>query len=796
MALLPDFKIAQKLPLAVLGAALVASAAIGIGSYVVSSGTVTTMTRQTLEMVAQQRAEAVEDAFAAIEQDLVVTAASGTTATALGELQMSWKQLVKDQTATLQSVFVSGNPNPPEQREQLLKPDAKIGYSTTHAKHHPAFQGQRQTRGYGDIYLLDKQGNVVYSVTKQDDFAASFAADGQWAATALGAVYVQALAATEPGAAFFADLAPYAPTGGSLQSFLATPIFSGKTMLGVLAFRLGEKGLAAVLESRVGLGETGETFLVGSDGLLRSNSTFTDTDDRMTSAYAAPPVDAALGSGAVTTSEVSSWRSLPMMAAAAPVEVLGNRWALVATIANAEALAPLGQMGVTILLIGGIVIAGAGILGWLFSRTITRPVSRLTATMGALADGDLSVEVKGADGRDELGAMARAVEVFRENAMRVAEMTEAERAGSDRRRSERAEMMQKLQRAFGQVVDAAIDGDFSRRVTADFPDAELNRLAGSVNRLVETVDRGLGQTGAVLAALAQTDLTQRMTGDYKGAFGQLRDDTNGVADRLTEIVIQLRNTSRALKTATGEILSGANDLSERTTKQAATIEETSAAMEQLAGTVVANARRADDASRKARSVSHTATEGGEVMRRATEAMELITTSSGKISNIIGMIDDIAFQTNLLALNASVEAARAGEAGKGFAVVAVEVRRLAQSAAEASSEVKALIEQAAHEVAGGSRLVAEAASKLTAMLAAARDNAELVEGIAVASREQASAIEEVSTAVRTLDEMTQHNAALVEQTNAAIEQTEAQATELDLVVDVFVVDDDGDVRRAA
>ena len=172
------------------------------------------------------------------------------------------------------------------------------------------------------------------------------------------------------------------------------------------------------------------------------------------------------------------------------------------------------------------------------------------------------------------------------------------------------------------------------------------------------------------------------------------------------------------------------------------------------------------------------------MDAATAAMERITQSSAKISNIIGMIDDIAFQTNLLALNASVEAARAGDAGKGFAVVAVEVRRLAQSAAQASSEVKVLIEQSAGEVSSGSRLVGDAAGKLKAMLEAARGNNGLLESIANDSREQASAIEEVTTAVRTMDEMTQHNAALVEETNAAIEQTEAQANELDRIVEVF------------
>ncbi|MGV8951828.1 MAG: methyl-accepting chemotaxis protein, partial [Cypionkella sp.] len=186
-------------------------------------------------------------------------------------------------------------------------------------------------------------------------------------------------------------------------------------------------------------------------------------------------------------------------------------------------------------------------------------------------------------------------------------------------------------------------------------------------------------------------------------------------------------------------------------------------------------------------VSRTAEEGGVVMGQATGAMERITNSSAKISNIIGLIDDIAFQTNLLALNASVEAARAGDAGKGFAVVAVEVRRLAQSAASASSEVKLLIEQSASEVRSGSKLVSDAGAKLTVMLEGVRENTDLINGIASASQEQSTAIGEVTTAIREMDEMTQHNAALVEETNAAIEQTEGQANELDRIVEIFVID---------
>jgi methyl-accepting chemotaxis protein len=320
---------------------------------------------------------------------------------------------------------------------------------------------------------------------------------------------------------------------------------------------------------------------------------------------------------------------------------------------------------------------------------------------------------------------------------------------------------------------AAADAERARN------EAERARLAAQQAKAVKALGDGLGR-------LADGDLTATIDVPFEGELDQIRHAYNNAVAKFADILGQLRATSMALKSATGEILSGSNDLAERTTKQAAAIEETSAAIEQLATTVNANAKRAEDASRMSRTVSNTAEQTGQVMEQSNAAMERISSSSQKISNIIGMIDDIAFQTNLLALNASVEAARAGDAGKGFAVVAVEVRRLAQSAAQASSEVKVLIEQSATEVAAGGRLVADATHKLVEMVKGVKDSAELVEDISVASREQASAIAEVSTAIRQMDEMTQHNAALVEETNAAIEQTENQANELDGIVEQFKV----------
>ncbi|WEK04440.1 MAG: methyl-accepting chemotaxis protein [Candidatus Devosia phytovorans] len=298
----------------------------------------------------------------------------------------------------------------------------------------------------------------------------------------------------------------------------------------------------------------------------------------------------------------------------------------------------------------------------------------------------------------------------------------------------------------------------------------------------------IAQLSSSLAKMAEGDLSGRIDTEFTGEYEQLRQAFNRSLSRLLDIVSSLRSTSRSLKNATGEILAGANDLSERTTKQAATIEETSASVEQLSSAVHANADRAATASQKAKAVATSATEGGSVMSQANTAMDAIESSSAKISNIIGLIDDIAFQTNLLALNASVEAARAGDAGKGFAVVAVEVRRLAQSAAQASSEVKVLIEASASEVKAGSRLVGQVASKLKDIVTGAQESSALIDSIAQANSEQSSSLGEVSVAVRLMDEMTQHNAALVEETNAAIEQTEAQASELDHIVEIFKLDE--------
>lgn len=444
------------------------------------------------------------------------------------------------------------------------------------------------------------------------------------------------------------------------------------------------------------------------------------------------------------------------------------------------------QQRLSVAFFGAAAVAGliSCALAVLIGRSIEQPITRISSVMRQIADGAHALEVPFLARGDEVGDMARAVDVFRQNGLRIVSMSEEEHRAEGRRRDERAAMMRQLQEAFGEVVESAVNGDFSHRVLADFADGELNKLSSQVNALLETVDRGLAETGEVLGAIAETDLTRRVNGEFRGAFNQLKRDTNTVAQRLAETVTQLRIMSMGIKNATGELMSASLDLSQRTIRQAGAVEETSASMSQLAAAVLEHAGAAESASMKGRSARQRAEEGGDIMRSATSAMERILASSDKIANIVGVIDDIAFQTNLLALNASVEAARAGDAGKGFAVVAVEVRRLAQSAATAAADIKGLIQESSSQVRGGSALVDQASGTIVQLQAEVKESEGLAADIALQSREQSSAIAEALTVVRQLDEMTQQNSALVEQTNAAVEQTRAQAEELDRIVGMF------------
>ncbi len=341
------------------------------------------------------------------------------------------------------------------------------------------------------------------------------------------------------------------------------------------------------------------------------------------------------------------------------------------------------------------------------------------------------------------------------------------------------------------VVDAARKGDFSARLSLDDKDGFVRDIAMGLNQVSAVVEQSTTEFAQAMQAIAAADLTRPVSGDYHGVFATLKTAINETVDRLSSTVRTIQLTSADVGLAAREINMGADDLSKRTEDQASSLEETAATTEQLAASVKATAHASRQAASVATEAMQAAQTGGAIAGKAVDAMSRIESASTKISDIIRVIDDIAFQTNLLALNAAVEAARAGDAGKGFAVVASEVRTLAQRSSEAAKDISALISSSNSEVGEGVKLVRQAGEQLSQILAASEKVAATIAEISAASGEQASGIDEMSQAVAHLDEMTQQNAALSEQSAASAGSLSGKIAQLnDLVAAFKTGPDDG------
>ena len=324
---------------------------------------------------------------------------------------------------------------------------------------------------------------------------------------------------------------------------------------------------------------------------------------------------------------------------------------------------------------------------------------------------------------------------------------------------------------------AALAGQLEVRAEADQHHGDYRKIIEGFNDTLDAMVGPIQDVERVLADLAEGDLTGKITADYQGTFEKLRDDANTTVDRLTSMIQDIKSATDTINTASREISKGNLYLAQRTEEQAASLEETAASMQELAATVKQNDDNAKQAKQMASAASGVAVEGHQVVRQVMDTMNGIGESSRQISNIIGLIDSIAFQTNILALNAAVEAARAGEQGRGFAVVAVEVRNLAKRTTESAKEIKSLIGDSAATVASGIKLVSVADETMDKMVAAVNQVTNLMAQIASASAAQTEGIGQVNQAVKQMDELTQQNAALVEQAAAAAESLEEQATTL-------------------
>ncbi|MFN4271636.1 MAG: methyl-accepting chemotaxis protein [Aliihoeflea sp.] len=484
----------------------------------------------------------------------------------------------------------------------------------------------------------------------------------------------------------------------------------------------------------------------------------------------------------------------------------------------------------------------------LVSRSITAPLGRLSAVMRSMAGGVFTAEVPHVGRRDEVGDMAATVEVFRQNGIKVAEMTAAEagRISAALDAKGQIEAASKSQAVVefdvdGRIISAnenfcgamgyqfeEIKGRHHRMfVDPGYADsseyrnfwAELARgeakvaefqmlgkggkevwIQASYNPIVDASGKvykvvnfatditgrihAVREIGAGLSRMSEGDLACEINAPFIPSLDQLRQDFNNSVETLRATLKAVGRNAGSIDAAAGEVRSAADDLSRRTEQQAASVEETAAALEQMTATVKSSAQRAEEAGGLVKRTRSSAEKSETVVRQAIATMQEIERSSQEIGSIIGVIDEIAFQTNLLALNAGVEAARAGDAGRGFAVVASEVRDLAQRSAEAAQQIKKLITKSGGEVKSGVALVGDTGEALQAIIGDVKEISDHVIAIVEASREQATGLAEINSAVGMIDEGTQQNAAMVEETSAASHSLADEAARLNELLSRF------------
>ncbi|MDX8353348.1 methyl-accepting chemotaxis protein [Cognatiyoonia sp. IB215182] len=731
---LTQVPIRLRLPLLVVGA-LLTSIALSSYVYYVEFKRIQTQRAEDLSAtIAENAADRLEIWLASAARSMDSYAKDRTTGQTLARLADAFQAGQKDLVITdIRRSYISENPFPSDRRDELDVVNEGRPFDRAHEQLHFQFRNIVNRADYDDLMLILPDGLVAYSVKKQDDFATSVE-DGPYATSGLGEAFRRAMQA-DADTKVFVDFERYAPSGQEPVSFMAQKVVDqeGRT-IGVVAIRLSAQTTQRHLGQSSKLGVDDEVYLMGADGRARSLARAPGILSVL-EPVARPEQLAAVRRGADTfLDNVEGIRGAAVSAQIKPFDMLGLDWSIIVELNRANAYSGMTEFLWRMFAVIALGAVASTVAGYFVAVSITRPLGVFADAMQGLSDEDYSTPIPGLARADEIGALSRSLQGFKDKLIVSRDASEI----VAEKRKEQAEVVE----ALGQGLRGLASGDLSVQLDTEFPE-EYERLRGDFNATITTMN----------------DLTKM------------------IVENATEIHARAE-----------EISASSDDLSQRTESQAATLEQTAAALDELTASVREAADSASEVEKVVNGARKDAEESGQIVSEAVEAMSMIRKSSNEISQIIGVIDDIAFQTNLLSLNAGVEAARAGDAGRGFAVVASEVRALAQRSSEAAKQIKALITSSSEQVETGVGLVGRTGDALGSIITRVGDIDSLVSGIATGSREQSIGLGEINVGMSQLDQVTQQNAAMVEEATAAATTLRNEAASLSQTVARFKLED--------
>ncbi|MEP3199739.1 MAG: methyl-accepting chemotaxis protein [Lentilitoribacter sp.] len=741
--------ISKKLPIAAAILTLVTVGVASMASYMVASHHLSVKSDEKLQAIADGRRNQIESYLGSIQTDIIRMSKDEQTANAFVQMNSAWGLMSGDKMAEMQKRYITDNPNPIGEKHKLDTAGIDT-YDKGHKKYHSYLREFIEHQGYYDLFFVDDNGDIIYSVFKELDYATNLES-GEWKDSGLARVWKGVMQAPDDAEKIiFDDYAPYGPSANAPASFIGKRLSKRGRVLGTLILQMPNDTIARIMANTTGMGVSGETMLLREDAIMITDSRHTEANEALNTkldlsknlleeSYADQPIG-----------YLNGYRDELFHISTARVEFADQHWIVAAIISDREVIAGAKDLRNTIWMISALLLAIGMVCAFYFSRTITKPLDKVVDDMAELVGGNTNLELSGANRSDEIGKIFKSVEVFRDAAIdkhRLEEEGEENRAQTeqDRKRNEELKAI------------------------------EAQKLADAIDALA-----------AGLNSLSEGDLTANISTPFEGELDRLRSDFNNSVGKLSETMSRMGQVSIGLNTNSTEISNATNELSRRTETQAASLEETSAALDEITATVRETSERATEAAGKAKSARDDTESSSQVVANAVSAMEGIEKASGDISNIINVIDEIAFQTNLLALNAGVEAARAGEAGKGFAVVAQEVRELAQRSATAAKEIKDLISKSAGEVANGVQLVQETGEALAKISEHVSEIDTQINTISQGASEQLVGIQEVNTAVNSMDQVTQQNAAMVEENTAVTQEIADEVTNLTSLIKTFKV----------